>query len=134
MSEEAYCKKRVYGGSWGGSPCSRRAKRDGFCTQHHPDAVTARQRKSKEKHDADWAARKKRVCDEEARGEAKIQARIDAAVLAERERLEATDFWSVRCPEAECDANAEMPCYPDADSIHTERAIAAIRKPPEGSG
>ncbi len=42
---EGYCKKSVYvaSGNWGSShQCSRKAKVDGYCKQHHPDSVKAR--------------------------------------------------------------------------------------------
>ena len=37
--------------------CSRKPKRDGWCGQHHPDAVSERARKSTEKYERDLAAR-----------------------------------------------------------------------------
>jgi hypothetical protein len=41
------CKEMVYDPQgWHGQRCSRRAAKDGFCKQHHPDAVRARQEKS----------------------------------------------------------------------------------------
>ena len=37
------CSERVFtSGAWTAHPCSRWAVRDGFCKQHHPDAVKAR--------------------------------------------------------------------------------------------
>jgi hypothetical protein len=40
------CKERVYG-DWGRShQCSRKAVKDGYCKQHHPDTVKARREKS----------------------------------------------------------------------------------------
>lgn len=45
------CQQRVPvpGMSWrSGSRCKRAAKRDGWCTQHHPDAEKAREKKKKQ--------------------------------------------------------------------------------------
>jgi hypothetical protein len=43
MSEQ--CKKTIYG-DWGRHRgCSRNATKDGYCKQHHPDAVAARGKK-----------------------------------------------------------------------------------------
>lgn len=48
------CNKTVYPqtkwGSFQGYPCRRKAWKDGFCRQHHPDSVKERQRKS----EANW--------------------------------------------------------------------------------
>lgn len=35
--------------------CSRKAKRDGYCTQHHPDTVKARREESSRKWKEKWA-------------------------------------------------------------------------------
>jgi len=50
MSTPAKCQKRVYHshGAFGGSRCSRNAVRDGYCTQHHPDAKEARRKRREE--------------------------------------------------------------------------------------
>ena len=46
------CSKTVYTGSWGrGQKCSRKAVKDGFCKQHHPDTVEARRKKSQEDYE-----------------------------------------------------------------------------------
>ncbi len=49
MAEEK-CKGRIYAPEMfrGDAPCSRNAKRDGYCNQHHPDAEAKR----KENHNA----------------------------------------------------------------------------------
>ena len=39
------CAKRVWHG-YSSYPCSRKAVKDGFCKQHHPDPAAERQRKS----------------------------------------------------------------------------------------
>lgn len=50
---DAYCKERVPGAnSFYRATCSRKAKRDGYCTQHHPDAKAARDAT----RDAKWKA------------------------------------------------------------------------------
>lgn len=53
------CKERVREGGlhwtrW--HQCSRKAKQDGYCKQHHPDAVKARLDASNETARAEWAA------------------------------------------------------------------------------
>ena len=56
MMDSDRCKTRVtIPGIWSQDhQCSRKAKKDGFCKQHHPDTVAARDKKSQEKADADW--------------------------------------------------------------------------------
>ena len=44
------CKEKLYGGiGWGSHGCSRYAKTDGYCKQHHPDNVKARREASQKK-------------------------------------------------------------------------------------
>jgi len=50
MSEQ--CKKKIYR-DWSSSNCSRKAVKDGYCKQHHPDTVKERQEKS----NARWNAK-----------------------------------------------------------------------------
>jgi hypothetical protein len=60
MSDSANCKENVWhaSGNWGhSSQCSRKAKRDGYCTQHHPDSVKIRRAGSQAKYDKDWTIR-----------------------------------------------------------------------------
>lgn len=61
MSEQ--CKKMVYsndGRLFGSShQCKRKAKLDGYCTQHHPDNVKARRDASYAKYKAEMDARKR---------------------------------------------------------------------------
>ena len=52
MTEGERCKADAYGSAWRSVRCSRRATRDGYCGQHHPDAVAARHAK----RDATWEA------------------------------------------------------------------------------
>lgn len=39
--------------------CNRKAKQDGYCSQHHPDSVIARRDKNMAKRKAEQAARKR---------------------------------------------------------------------------
>ncbi len=50
MSER--CKEQIYGkfGGFGSERCSRNAVNDGFCKQHHPDTIKARDEKSMDKY------------------------------------------------------------------------------------
>ena len=68
------CQAKVYvPGVYSSVTCSREAKRDGYCTQHHPDNVAARRAKRTAKWDAEYAA---------------IQAAKDAKIDALRLALE----------------------------------------------
>ena len=58
------CKETVFrqGGSFRGGRCSRKAVKDGYCNQHHPDAVAkrrgermARWKAEDERNEANWA-------------------------------------------------------------------------------
>lgn len=46
--------------SWRNYPCSRKAVRDGFCTQHHPDMVAARHKKQDDKCDDERKVRERK--------------------------------------------------------------------------
>ena len=47
MSEQ--CVQNIYRGDFARvSRCSRKAKRDGYCTQHHPDSVADREKKAED--------------------------------------------------------------------------------------
>lgn len=53
----ARCKQEIYRGTFSRQDqCSRQAKRDGYCNQHHPDTVKAR----KEKSHNNYVAKKRR--------------------------------------------------------------------------
>lgn len=39
---EGFCQKRIWANRAGGAQCARKAVRDGWCKQHHPDAEKAR--------------------------------------------------------------------------------------------
>lgn len=53
--QEGGCQKRVYDErGFHSSRCSRKAVRDGWCKQHHPDAVKARQEKSEKEYREKW--------------------------------------------------------------------------------
>ena len=62
MSEER-CKAMVSHDAWHRSGCSRKAVRDGYCGQHHPDAEKARreasERRWEEQRKADATARER---------------------------------------------------------------------------
>ncbi|KKM90918.1 hypothetical protein LCGC14_1233710 [marine sediment metagenome] len=59
MGDEG-CKGKVSGG-WNSYSCSRKATRDGYCFQHHPDAIKKRRQESQRKYDAvNEAERQKR--------------------------------------------------------------------------
>jgi len=55
-----FCKELVFdSGGWHKYQCSRKAVKDGYCKQHHPDAVAERRKKSEEAYEAkreqsDW--------------------------------------------------------------------------------
>ena len=52
MTDPTRCKERVYGiGVWHDYQCNRKAWKDGYCKQHHPDTVAERRRKSDEKYE-----------------------------------------------------------------------------------
>lgn len=48
------CKERVHDAAgWGGMyQCQRKHKRDGYCTQHHPEAVAKRRAESDARYEA----------------------------------------------------------------------------------
>ena len=49
MSEK--CKEKVWSeNGWRMRRCSRNAVKDGYCNQHHPDAIKARRKKSEERY------------------------------------------------------------------------------------
>lgn len=55
-----YCKETVHPRGFTmarGFRCERKAVRDGYCKQHHPDAVAERRTKSNERYEADARAR-----------------------------------------------------------------------------
>jgi hypothetical protein len=76
------CKGKVRG-SWSSVQCSREAVRDGYCAQHHPDAVAARQKK---RTDALDEKMRKRLAIREAEiAEAKASrraAKVERAAIA----------------------------------------------------
>ena len=68
---DIYCKESVYHpGMFTGNGCARKAKRDGYCTQHHPDVVKARRKASSER----WEAQTRRRNAPEHRADAIIAA------------------------------------------------------------
>ena len=47
---EQRCQKRVRHSTWHSGQCSRRAVKDGYCKQHHPDALAQREAEAAAKH------------------------------------------------------------------------------------
>jgi hypothetical protein len=59
--KEGYCKEGVWhaSGNWGSSyQCSRKAKVDGYCKQHHPDGKKARKDAGDARYKAEKDARR----------------------------------------------------------------------------
>jgi hypothetical protein len=54
------CQANVYDRFMFGSfrQCERKAVKDGFCKQHHPDAEKARRDKTKQREDKEWRHRR----------------------------------------------------------------------------
>ena len=48
MSDEERCKKQVWH-TWHSRRCTRKAWKDGFCKQHHPETVAARNEAQRQK-------------------------------------------------------------------------------------
>jgi hypothetical protein len=72
---EGYCKKSVYvaSGNWGHShQCSRKVKLDGYCKQHHPDTVKARDDAQRAKWAAESEARENSYIDAEKENRERI--------------------------------------------------------------
>jgi hypothetical protein len=61
-----YCKERVLYGNRR-YQCTKKAKRDGYCTIHHPEYVAEKKASRRERIDAEWRARQKRMDEEEKR-------------------------------------------------------------------
>ena len=52
-----YCKELVWQGMFS-YRCSRKAWKDGYCKQHHPDTVAERNRKAQLRYEAKWEEKK----------------------------------------------------------------------------
>lgn len=52
-----YCKKDVFASRYEAHQCRRAAVKDGYCTQHHPDAAAKRRAKSEELYERKRAER-----------------------------------------------------------------------------
>ena len=50
MSNDERCKERTFN-EWHHNQCSRKAWKDGYCKQHHPDTVKAREEASNKKYE-----------------------------------------------------------------------------------
>ena len=53
--DDSKCKESVMWDSWHSRQCTRKIWKDGFCKQHHPETVKARQEESARK----WEERRK---------------------------------------------------------------------------
>lgn len=51
------CRASVSRGAWHTGQCYRKAVKDGYCTQHHPDAENARREESRRRYERDVAER-----------------------------------------------------------------------------
>ncbi len=81
-NKQEQCKGRVPYGTWGRErQCSRKAKKDGYCTQHHPETIKKKDAASRRKFDAEFAERRA------AMDKAKRIADADAALFDEVEAL-----------------------------------------------
>jgi hypothetical protein len=91
------CKAEVYDPlRWKHFGCRRKASKDGFCKQHHPDSVAERQRKRDEKYELEqqkspWATIEK-LKNRIAELEAAQKAVVDAWVI-EGPHPEHHDRW-----------------------------------------
>lgn len=81
-----YCKQDVTDSTgWHHYQCGRKASRDGYCGQHHPDAVKERAKKRWDKYDVEQARR-----DRERALASAERAVIDKAVAL---RVYETEGW-----------------------------------------
>jgi len=78
MAEQ--CKEQMFK-DWHFHQCSRKAVKDGYCKQHHPDSVKARADAAQAKWDARWAKvdKKKRI----AAADAGLFDAVDALFFAQ---------------------------------------------------
>ena len=135
--ELKYCKANVWppDGRGGDYECSRKAKRDGYCVQHHPDSVRARRKEAAARYNEKWRAIEEARKQEEEKVEEAVLVRIRAAVAAERENdkpltwlriaeeLEQVGFGvGMLDPRGESQSGLEALMY---------KLAAAIRKEPE---
>ncbi len=93
---EGYCKQSVYAasGNWGHSyQCSRKTKLDGYCKQHHPDTVAARDVATK----ARWADERKAAKDSHIAEERFERERILRPILDDLKELAAEYAVSQPC-------------------------------------
>lgn len=89
MSERERCGKWVMrAGSWGNSRCQRYATKDGFCYQHHPDTVAAREAEADRRFRQQQEARHRPA--KLARERKEIIERV-AAMLEKAQVVRATD-------------------------------------------
>lgn len=77
------CKERVWSGdAWSRSrACSRKAVKDGYCKQHHPDSVKARRKASDDKWDEQIRNSPQARLRDALATISRLEARIDALML-----------------------------------------------------
>jgi hypothetical protein len=109
------CKEAVYApGMFRSSQCAKYAVKEGYCAQHHPDAVKARQEKSMETYKAKQEAERSRY---KAYGDALLREEL-AAAKADAERYR----W-LRMNRLWLKANLPMLAAPQLDAA-IDAAIA----------
>ena len=75
------CKEEVTDSrGWHRHQCFRKAKKGGYCTQHHPDTIKARRKASSDKYEAEWKAKEGGWARDKA-----MKAARDAVIAAARE-------------------------------------------------
>lgn len=114
------CQKRVYSGArWDmrGHMCEKPAKRDGWCTIHHPDAVKIRAEREQSKWDSATARAEKR------NNEALRRAAVVEAALAISD-----GDWKWLLARTPSNSHVLAPLN------NTARAVAALRAHPSPEG
>ena len=82
-SDTGFCKERVWKG-FHTYRCARTAKKDGYCKQHHPDAVAERKAKSE------------RLYEENLRNSPHARvARYKAALVRIRDCAQIKEAWAI---------------------------------------
>jgi hypothetical protein len=100
MIKRERCKEQVWdSGGWSKHQCSRYAVEDGYCKQHHPNAVAERKRKREEKAERDWQnstiMRLERAREENEKLAAEIRQYREALELIAGDEVNITDLRRV---------------------------------------
>lgn len=82
MPDAVKCKAEVWNG-WRFHKCARNAKRDGYCTQHHPD--TKKAKKDKRQAEADARSREWQLADRRKEATANLIAAVALCVKSGNE-------------------------------------------------